>query len=148
MKRYLRLATLATIVGVAAVAVTACGHHRHDTPQEKAEWVIKKATRKLDLNADQQAKLKDVTDIFVQQHNERKTQRHQHFESVLTQITSPELDKAAIQSMFDEHQQHMAALAPAVIDKVAVFHASLNNEQKQELAEKLEKMKKYHHDDD
>ena len=148
MKKFLRYTGIITIISVAAFSITACGHHRHN-PEEKAEWIVKKVTHKLDLNEDQQTKLKAVSDEFVAHHREHKKTKNAHMETLLKEVRKPELDKEALNGMFEEHQKHMSNLAPKMFDKLAIFHASLDDEQKEELADKLEHFKKHHseHDD-
>ncbi|MDH5547297.1 MAG: Spy/CpxP family protein refolding chaperone [Gammaproteobacteria bacterium] len=147
MKKIFGFSALTFITGALILILSACGHHRHD-PEEKAEWLNKKITRKLDLGADQQAKLKDVTDVFVKHHKERKSTRKQHMDTLLGLVTQEQIEPQAFQDIFDDHQQSMAAAAPEFFSKLSVFHASLNEEQKRKLAKKLEKFMKYHHDED
>lgn len=148
MKNPLRFFTIASVTAVLALTLAACGHHRHHDPEEKAEWISKKISRKLDLNEDQQAKLKELSDVLVDHHKQRKDKRKEHMNALMEQVTQPALDTAMIQGIFDEHHASMAELAPQVIGKLAIFHASLDDKQKQKLAKKLEKFKRYHHDED
>lgn len=146
MKKFLRYAGIAALIGVVGISLTACGHHR-DSPADKADWVVKKMTRKLDLNEDQQLKLRDVTDIFVDQRESHRSERSEQFEQVLAQVRKPELDKALLTQMVDNHQQRVAEVSPQVIDKLAIFHASLDDEQKEEIADRLMRFRKHHQDE-
>lgn len=147
MKKYFRLAGIATFIGIVAFTLSACGHHRHD-PEDKAEWIAKKITRKLDLDELQQQKLKAVTDEFVAHHKAHRSQKREHMDKLLSEIRKPELDKSVLNQVVNEHQARINEMAPSIIDKLAEFHASLNDEQKEKLAEKLEHFKNHHHDDD
>jgi hypothetical protein len=47
--------------------------------------------------------------------------------------------------LVNQHTIRVEQAAPGVIEKLVIFHASLNAEQKEEMVEKLQKFKKHHH---
>lgn len=147
MKKFLRYTGITTLLTIIILSLSACGHHRHD-PEDKAAWMVKKITRKLDLNEDQQAKLKAVSDEFVAHHLAQKDKKKEHMELLMAEVRKPELDKSVLNAMFEERHGHMRELAPKIIDKLAIFHVSLDDEQKEKLADKLEHFKKHHSRDD
>jgi len=142
MKKFLRHTGIFAIIGILGFTLSACGHNHN--PEEKAEWMVHKITRKLDLNEDQQTKLQAVADEFIQHHRAQRQNKQQHMESLLAEIRKPEIDKAVLTQMFEQHQADIAQLAPRIIDKLAIFHASLDSEQKEKLAKKLEYFQKKH----
>ena len=147
MKKFLRYTGITTLLTIIVFSLSACGHHRHD-PEDKAAWLVTKITRKLDLNEAQQAKLTAVSDEFIAHHQAQRDKKKEHMDLLMAEVRKPELDKSALNAMFEEHQDHMRELAPKIIDKLAIFHASLDDEQKEKLADKLEHFKKHHSQDD
>ena len=147
MKKFLRYTGITTLLTIVVVSLSACGHHHHD-PEDKAAWMVKKITRKLDLNEDQQTRLKAVSDEFFAHHRAQQEKNKQHIELLMAEARKPELDKSALNDMFEEHQGQIRDLAPKIIDKLAIFHASLDDEQKEKLVDKLEDFKKHHSQDD
>ena len=137
----------AVVASLTAVTLTACGRHHHD-PEEKAEWIVHKVSKKLDLNDEQKVKLEAVKDEFMRHHDVHKAHKKEMYDKLIAEVVKPQIDQAVLLEMVDQHKTRVEEIAPGVIEKLAVFHASLNQEQKLELKEKLEKFKKRHvHDE-
>ena len=135
------------ILGLVAAAVGALGlagcgrhgcRHAHD-PAQRAEWITKKITSELDLNDAQKARLELVKEEFLAQHEKRKQEREEAFQTVLAQIRSKQLDTEKLQALIQQRHKHMEEVAPSVLKKIADFHASLSDEQKEKAAKKFEK---------
>ena len=140
MKKTLRYTLVTLLVVVVAGAVISCGHHRSD-PQARADWAVKKVTRKLDLDDVQQSKLRAVTDEFVEQHRAYQDTRTQSMDELLAELRKPAMDQAVLQQMVAEHQARVSEVSPAIIEKIVDFHASLNDEQRQEMADRLQEFR-------
>ena len=135
------LGLIAAAIG--ALGVAGCGRHgcRHGhDPAQRAEWIAKKIAKELDLNDAQKAKLELVKQEFLAQHEKRKPEREEAFQTVLAQVRSKQLDTAKIQALIERRHKHMEEAAPSVLKKIADFHASLTDEQKEKAARKLEKL--------
>lgn len=136
----------AIIASLGALVLTGCGRHHHD-PEEKAEWVFHKISKKLDLTDEQKVKLDAVKAEIMQHHKNHRAEKKQMMNTLITEIQKPEIDQAVILDMVSKHKSHVDEVAPGVIAKFSEFHASLSTEQKQKLVKKIEKFKKYHHDE-
>lgn len=129
----------AATVALGLSACGRCGWRHHGDPAQRAEWIAKKITKELDLNDAQKAKLELVKQEFLAQHEKRKQDREEAFQTVLAQIRSKQLDTAKIQALIERRHKHMEEAAPSVLKKIADFHASLSDEQKEKAAKKFEK---------
>ena len=126
-----------------AVGLTGCGrcgwrHHDKD-PAQRAEWITKKIASELDLNEAQKAKLELVKQEFLAQREKGKQEREEAFQTVLAQIRSKQLDTEKLQALIEQRHKRMGEAAPSVLKKIADFHASLSDEQKEKAAQKFEK---------
>lgn len=136
----------AVIISGLALSLTllGCGHHK--TPEEKAEWITKKITSKLDLNTQQQVNFKQLADQVLISKNAVHENRKQHHEKLLTMLDSPTLDQDLLQGIVSDMTSRVNQQSYAVIDKLAGFYDSLNDQQRAKLREHLaEKMEDGHH---
>jgi len=143
MKTPGKIASIAIIVVISAFTIAACGHHRPHDPQERAEWMLQRVTDHLDLDEQQQAKLRAIKmeiETSVKKHRE---QQHQLFDRLAANIESPELDKALLMEIVETRKQAFDDTAPLIIDKLIEFHASLNPEQKKKVADKMEHFREH-----
>lgn len=112
------------------------------TPEQKMNWVVEKVSDKLELDKDQENKLKDLVatahEIKKTQGEKRKAQK----EELKALLLSEKLDKTASRKLFDGRQQAMSESFDPVFEKLQVFHASLTAEQKKEAVKYLEKFEK------
>jgi len=127
---------------VAAVGMAGCGHrcrHKHD-PAERAAWVTKKIASKLDLNDAQKAKLEIVKEEILAQREKARQEREEEFRTVITQVRSERLDTGKLKALITRRHQRMEEAAPSVLQKIADFHASLTEIQREKAAKEIEKM--------
>jgi uncharacterized membrane protein len=127
---------------IGALGVAGCGRygcrHGHD-PAQRADWIAKKIASELDLNDAQKAKLDLIKQEFLAQREKGKQEREEAFQTLLAQIRSKQLDTEKLQALIDRRHKHMEEVAPTVLKKIADFHASLSDEQKEKAARKFEK---------
>ena len=142
MKKPGKFVVAITILALSAIAVTACGHRHHD-PAQRGEWMMKRMTDHLDLNEEQQTKLRAIKMEFESSMQKYQDQRRQLFDRLAANIESPELDKQLLMEMVQTRKQAYDDIAPRIIDKVIDFHASLNAEQKKKVAEKMEHFREH-----
>lgn len=113
------------------------GHHKGEMMFEYLSW-------KLDFSDEQQVLLEDVKTEMMKARQSMKEQRKQDKASFIALINNETLDTEAAMALFDKKHQAIEAHAPAVLEKVAVLHATLTPEQKEKIVEKIEHMgKKY-----
>ena len=145
MKKSGKIMFASAILAIGALAVTACGHRHHD-PAQRAEWMMERVSDHLDLNEDQQAKLRAIKTEFEAGMQQYHQQRQQLFDRLAENIESPTLDKQLLMEMVETRKQAYNEIAPRIIDKVIDFHASLNAEQKKKVADKMEHFREHFQD--
>ena len=142
MKKIHPIAVALLIVLISAVTVSACSYRHHD-PAQRAEWMMKRMTEQLDLNAEQQAKLRAVKAEFDAGMQKYREQRRQMFDELAANIEKPQLDKNLLMEVVETRKQAYDDIAPRVVDKIIEFHASLNPEQRKKLAERMEQFREH-----
>lgn len=108
----------------------------------RMNWMVEKVTDKLELDKDQENKLRDLAKTIAHVKKSQREKRKADKETLKNMILSEKLDKEAGRKLFDSHQEaHRQAFDP-VFEKLQAFHASLTKEQKQEAVKYLEKFEK------
>ncbi len=135
------------IASLGAVLMTGCHRHHHD-PEERADWLVHKVSKKLDLSDEQKLKLVAVRTELMQHYDKHRQDKSQMMDVLLSEVKKPQMDENVLMEMVNQHKTRVDEVAPAVISKLIDFHRSLNDEQKQELVQKLQKVAKYrqHHE--
>lgn len=140
-----RIKTLIVVATVAGLAATlaACGH-RHKDPQQRAQWIMDKMERKLELNEAQKTKMIVVRDKMLaaraDMHGEddEKKQRMQEI------IAGNTFDRSKAMTLFEEKTRAVETHGPEVINAMADFYDSLDQTQQQKLRDHLQqRMERY-----
>lgn len=136
------VAALAALTGV----IAGCGHHcsRNATPERRAEYAVKMISRELDLNETQRARLGEIKSQVLAKFREIKAEKAGMRDEVMAMVKSPALTRDQLNRIADKHEEGIRRLKPFIIDKVVEFHGMLNQEQKNKLAELMEKFHKRH----
>lgn len=134
------LAIIGLGVGLGSL-VSGC---RHRSPEQRAEWVVKKISNELDLTDAQKPKLQAVADFIVTERKAQEAQREETFTFAMAQVRGERLDKTEIERRVNRKLDEMKQKAPRLVDLVSEFHASLTPEQREKAASKLEKLKDCH----
>jgi protein CpxP len=137
------------IFGVSLLAggLAACSHQRHygyfgdrATESDRAEKrarMVEKATRKLDLDAAQKAKLTALADTLEAQRKTLKASGGDAHAEMKAVLAGNQFDRAKAQALLDAKTGAMRSASPAVINAAADFYDSLKPEQQQKLREML-----------
>ncbi len=115
------------------------GHGYGHGHEQRAERMVERIAGKLDLNQEQIAKLDKLKEDLLSLRTEMRENRSQHKQELMALITAPTLDQDKVLNMLKEKTQAEEQRAPEMIAAIANFSDSLTVEQKQELAETLEK---------
>ena len=140
MSKVKKFGLFSAIIGM-LFAVTAC----HRSPEHRTEHMVNHAADQYDLNDEQRGKLQDVVDTAMaagRQMHEAHTAKKQ---ALVEMLVSDSFDKTLVKQALEDAWANIDAFSPAVIDKVADFHASLTPEQRGAIAEDLKKHKRKHH---
>lgn len=131
------LIIIALVLGIAT-----CGAHRgqHHLDQEK---ILRRVTKKLDLNEMQQGKFKVVLDNATQF---KVAWDANHFElrNVLTeQLYGAELNEVAVNAQMSVMEAQFSAFRSDIVSDFATFHATLDASQRDKVAGLLQKMERH-----
>lgn len=124
-----------TVLIIGAVSVSACQRHR--TVAERADRMVGKITKELDLNEQQKARLEAVKNTFLEVRAQTRKEQDALFDEALALVQSAQLDQAKVLQLMERHQALQRQAAPAVVAKLAEFHASLTPEQRAKAVEQL-----------
>ncbi|OHD69286.1 MAG: hypothetical protein A2W19_15930 [Spirochaetes bacterium RBG_16_49_21] len=117
-------------------------HFLCKTPEKRAEFIVKKLTRTLDLTEEQVEKLNKIKDEILAATKNIRNERKAFRNEALVLVKSEKLDRNAFNNLISRREQAWNELKPLIIDKLIEFHSMLTPEQKNKLAEKMEK---FHH---
>lgn len=133
MKRITKISLVVVGTLVLVGAFSACRHH-HD-PEERAQWMQNKVTKKLELNDTQQLQLKQVSDEMMDARQSMKQQFGDSREQLLGLFEQPTLDQAQILNLLQSHTQAFNERAPGIVAAVGEFYDGLNPDQQAEIRE-------------
>jgi Spy/CpxP family protein refolding chaperone len=136
----LRTGLLIVTAAASLSALAGCG--RHHSPEQKAEWVVSKISKKLELTADQKTKLESVKQAYLDVWTAHKDDRAKRLDEVKQMILSDRLDAAKVKSLMGERRKIEDDNFDPVFAKLAEFHASLTPQQKGKIAAFLDKVAK------
>ncbi|HMB72470.1 MAG TPA: Spy/CpxP family protein refolding chaperone [Gammaproteobacteria bacterium] len=140
MKLSTRIITAAMLVAGSSTAVYAVSKHGdwHMTPEEKAEFVTDRVTKKLSLDTTQRQNFNDLASLVAGIVAEARASKSEQMEELSALIQAPNFDQARALELVREKTGMVEENAPQVIASLAVFLDSLNSEQKQQLEEFIE----------
>ena len=135
-KRTIILITSGVLL-IGGVAACKRGMH-HGSAEERGEWIVEKASNKLELNADQKSKLIVVKNEFLDVRKTMRSDRDQTRADVLSMLKQPTLDREKMNSIVNQKIATINTRSPAIVDAIGNFYDSLDASQRAELSEFIE----------
>lgn len=143
MRRWLKRTFIGAIGATFLIGggLAACSHHRHHggTPMTEAEIaklrerVMDKATRALELDAAQQARLGVLADAIKAQRSALMTGGERPRDALQSLVAGAQFDRAKAQALVDGKTSAIREQAPSLITAFGDFYDSLRPEQQQKL---------------
>ncbi|HRQ04256.1 MAG TPA: Spy/CpxP family protein refolding chaperone [Ottowia sp.] len=142
-----------TLIGVATAAIvlgglSACSHRMHRggwggdvTPGQSAEWrgrMVERVAGKLDLNAEQKAKLNALANTMQAQRQALRGSTDPRAE-MQSLVAGEKFDRAKAQALVQQKTEAMRSGSPEMIGALADFYDSLNPAQQQQVREFMAK---------
>jgi protein CpxP len=129
----------------AGIAIGGCATKRflYKSPEKRAEFIVKKLTHTLDFTKDQVEKLNKIKSEILARTKNFRNDREDLYNQAIVLIKSDKLDANALNNWISRREQIRNELKPFIIDKIIEFHDMLTPEQKNKLAEKMEKLHRY-----
>ncbi len=131
------------LVAIAAGAFLLAGcHGRHcgwkNRPEQKAEHIVKRLAKELDLNEDQKTKLDKIkTEILLRKADFKVVHSGIHDE-IFSQLKASSVDQGKLNQAFEDREAKMKELRTFLISEFAEFQAILTPNQREKLVAKLQ----------
>lgn len=142
MKKTSKIILVSVLTLGVAGGVFAFGAHHHYSnmsAQEKAEMISDRIDRKLELNSQQKDNLDALAFHMADLMQQVKQNRQSRFEMMNEILSDGPMDQAALLQKIQDKTTLVNEKAPEVVAKLAVFVDSLDEEQKAEIKQMIEK---------
>ena len=133
------------LVSLLVMGAFATGCNSGKSPEGRMNWVAEKVTSKLDLDKDQESKLRDLIKAVQAEKTAHKEKNKAQRDELKAMILSDKLNKDATRKLMEARHTAMNESFDPVFEKLQIFHASLNPEQKKEAVLLMEKFGKRFH---
>jgi periplasmic protein CpxP/Spy len=145
-KKLIPIAVIA-VLAITGALVFGCGPHRFfcAPPEKKAEYIVKKLTRDLDLTKDQVVKVNKIKEEILERTKVLRNDRDAVHRDVVAMVKSDKLERNTVNNFISKREDKILALKPFIVDKLVEFHDILTPQQRIKLAEKMEKFHKWCH---
>jgi periplasmic protein CpxP/Spy len=127
------------VAGLIASTLSLGGCQHFRKPEKRAEWVKDKIIDELELNKAQQDLLDDIWAEFAKQREKLKPGHEAAKKEMVEALRRPELDTQAINRKIEEKMETFKAISARFVERMAEFHRTLNEEQREKLIAVLEK---------
>jgi periplasmic protein CpxP/Spy len=141
VRRFVRIAFPLLAITAGALFLSGC-HGRHcgwnSSPEKKADHIVKRISKELDLTPDQKTKLDKIkVDVLARKADFQSV--HAGLREVfLTQLRSPKLDEAKLNQGLEDREAKMKELRGFLVTELAEFHAILDSTQREKLASRIQ----------
>ncbi len=131
------------MAALAALVLSACYHR---TPEQRAEYVVKRMTAELSLNDVQKAQLEKIKDEFLARRAETPKLREDTVKEANELMRSAEIDKNRLNALVEKSQAQANDMISFVTAKFTEIHDMLTPDQREKLVKHIEEhmQKKYH----
>ena len=130
-KSYVIMIALAVLF---AVVLTGC----YRTPEQRAEYLVKRMSSELDLNDTQKARLEKIKDEFLAKRPEMTKMREETVKEANVLMRSAEIDKAQLNALMEKNQAGAIDMIRFVAAKFTEIHDMLTPEQREKLTKQIE----------
>jgi periplasmic protein CpxP/Spy len=144
MKKTLIIAAGVLSVAALGFVLQGCGHGPwgHHSPEKRAEYAVKHIASKLDLTDEQKTKLNAIKDEIVAKFKEERGKHKGTREQAVALWKQDTVNRADVEKLFAEREEHMKTMRPFIIDKLIEFHGMLTPEQRAKAAGIMEEFHK------
>jgi len=114
-------------------------------PEGKANWLMERVTKQLELDDQQQQQLGKFRDKVLSLKDSMQSERPQHIDEALKLLDTPQLDRNQAYQLWEVKHNWVAAAGPQLIDAFADFTDSLNGQQRSKLLEMINWHRQHRH---
>jgi len=132
------------IIALLALGSVVSGCRHHKTPEEKMDRVIEYLTDDMNLTAEQIELLDKLTaDLIIEFEDVHMAKKGAH-DIIIEQIKSDVMDQQEVMSAIEGVRAEIGDALGVAVNRLADFHQTLSPEQKAQLIDELEDLKKLH----
>ncbi len=135
--KYKKLFAIIALFSLAGM--NACRPWKHKSPEERAEWMVKRISKELDLNDTQKQALNRIKDEFIAKHKADRPQMEAQFAALSDLVRSDTIDQAKLKDLRKKHQAHRESMENFFVEKAIEFHKVLTPEQRVKAADLMQK---------
>lgn len=139
MKSHKYKKLFAVLALTALAGMNACRPWKHKSPEERAEWIVKRITKELELNDAQKQTLGRIKDEFIAKHKADRPQMEAQFNALGELVRSDSIDQAKLKELRKKHQAHRESMETFFVEKATEFHRVLTSEQRVKAADLMQK---------
>lgn len=119
--------------------VSACRPWKHKSPEERANWLVKRISKELDLSEGQKQVLNKIKEEFLAKHRSERPQMQENVRSLSELVRSETIDQAKLAELRKKHRAQRESMENFFVEKALEFHKILTPEQRAKAAELLQK---------
>jgi len=144
MKRITKISLVLVSTLMVAGLFSAC-NHRGD-PEQRAQWMMERAAKKLELDDTQQAQLQNVSVELMNARKAMKQEFGKDREQMWAMLEEPTMNQDQILTVIRSHTDALNERAPIVVAAVAEFYDGLTAEQQAQIREFVRERRERHGD--
>ena len=134
VKKALTISLICAFI-VGALVFNGCRSH---SANHKAEFMVDYISETLDLNESQKAQLDGIKEEFLEKAKEMHAKREAMHAEFKTELLKETIDKQRVKELIDQKRAQMTEVVDLAVDRLAEFHSTLTQEQREKLVAKLE----------
>ncbi len=123
------------VVALFAIAtMNACRPWKHRSPEERAEWMVKRISKELELTDAQKQALNRIKDEFIAKHKADRPQLEAQIAALSELVRADTIDQIKLKELRKKHQAHRESMENFFVEKASEFHKVLTPEQRAKAA--------------
>jgi protein CpxP len=135
------------LVGILISGLGLFGGCRRSAHDHKAEFMVDYISETLDLDDSQKAQLNQIKNELMAKVRQMRAGKDSMFEELVAQLRSEEIDQARVKALIAERRAQMDEFVDLLVVRLAEFHKTLTQEQKDTLVAKIETFRIWHDTD-
>ena len=135
------------IIGVLISSLGLFSGCRRSSHAYKAEFMVDYISETLDLDDSQKAQLNQIKNELMAKVRQMRAGKDSMFEELVAQLRSEEIDQARVKALIAERRAQMDEFVDLLVVRLAEFHKTLTQEQKDTLVAKIETFRIWHDTD-
>ncbi|MCB1179340.1 MAG: Spy/CpxP family protein refolding chaperone [Leptospiraceae bacterium] len=114
--------------------------------EDRVNYISKKLESHLDLDDSQKPKMEKIKNEIIAKHKELKAKQNPEAKKeFIAMVRSDKMDKDKLKTIHENRKKSKEEMGNFIMDKMVEFHAILKPEQRNKLADKMEKFMNRHH---